>query len=190
MENGPTDTTSQQPPLLPVSSGAGSIGAVAPELSKYILSDEDYIDAVIEKLNGIYSVYEVRSGKLYKTVKYDSDRAFPQPAIIWFERKLRNLLNKGTYLSQFSRDDFLLEARSIALSFAEELYINSDELNITPEQFRELANLYVNSLSFAIRRAVGESEKNFLSRTSAESTQIVKTSVEDKRPSLKKLLFG
>ncbi len=163
---------------------AGSIGAANTELSKFILDDSAYIDLIILKLSGVHERYRVNKAtkEIIRELVYEEETAYPQASIDWMERKLRTVLNKGTYLSQLKQGAEFDEMINMSDDFAEELYLFSDDFNVSPEQFTELTNIYRNSLSFGVRRAVGGAEKEFLSKTNSATTSNVVQEIRDSRP--------
>lgn len=170
---------SYSPPI--VATGA-SIGASNTELSKFMLEDANHINNIILKLSGYNErISTGKDGQIIRKIVYDNKNAYDQKAIDWMERKLYKLLYKGTYLSQYNREQIEPEMLNMAWNFCEELYLFSDEFNITPTHFIELNNIYDDSISFALRRAVGGAEWNNISRTSSETTSIIKQDVNDAR---------
>lgn len=161
----------------------GGIGSQSPELSRYILDPEDLINEILFNLQGYLRVYS-SNGKDFTILKPDDSgaRVYNTQVIAWVRLKLKVILNKNLYLSRYNtEEDMIDEARSMYIAYAGELFERSGVFELDPEDIENLCQLYLNLLIPAIRRALYQSDKDFLTKTTSETTQRIQQDIEQSR---------
>lgn len=146
----------------------GPIGATQPELSRYILDNEELIEEAILNLQGYVKITNDKGEEVIKKIK---DREYNYECISWMKAKLRAVLNKNTFLSQLDERDMYRVAGFMSKGFRIELFMNAKDFALPPNKAIELHNMYNDFLDLAIRRALNESDKRFFKETHSETTQ-------------------
>lgn len=154
---------------------SSSIGAGSSELSRFILNSDDLINDIILYMQG-FALIAADNGELVlqKLQAQDNFIIYKPMAVTWMRKKLQEVLNKNFYLSQLTEIEMYKEAGIISENFKEEAFINMDDLfteKVETKQYNGLCNTFDNFLSQSIRRALNESDKTFLGKTTSESTQ-------------------
>lgn len=158
----------------------GPIGAQA-DTTKYILDNTDYMKEIRLRMEG-YS-WEFDSKKNSWGLALHKERAFPPNAVAWMEKKLNEILTKNQFLSRYNTESEMnREAEHMALSFMTELALSLKDIEITkPEQIEYMRNQYSNLLAQAIRHALYESDKDFLGKTTNETTSKIQQVITEQQ---------
>lgn len=155
----------------------GSIGANAPELSRYILDNDEIINEAVKSLQGYVKLID-KSGEEY--LKYVEGRAYNDQCVAWMRNKLRTVLNKNTFLSQLDVNDMYRVASFMAAGFRKEIFLSAKEFGVDSSKMVELHNMYNDYLDLAIRRALNESDKRFFQNTHSEAVQKVHQTIDER----------
>lgn len=167
-----------------------TIGASNTELSQYILNAEEVIIEITRELEGYKKITKANGALSYEQIPEAKRGAiYPEHCILWVQSKLRQILNKNTYLSNITKEDDLFATQwAIQKMFITELLTHWYDFELDEKKFLYLAELYMNFLDFATRRPFGAGDRGFLSRTTTEVTQRSHQTIAEE--SEKKGLFG
>lgn len=160
-----------------------SIGASNSELSRYILDNEEIIDEIMERLQGIVAVRDADGTRRVIKIK---DRAYSDKCLAWFKGKMREILNKNMALSFLDEPSMYREAQYIIVSFHEELWLSwrtylSENESIAVDQYKELTSMYCNYLSESIRHPLQKGIRDLISHTTTESRQNIVQTVSEQQ---------
>ena len=152
---------------------ASSIGAGQADLSKYILNSDEVLQENYYRLHGyIKTIKPGSDGKATIIWEKKEDMAYSDECISFMDSKLAQILSKDQKLSNYNTElEMNKEGWVMVESFIWELALQLKEFDITqPEKFKVLVKIYSNILSQAIRHPLYQGDKDFLSKTTSETT--------------------
>lgn len=159
-----------------------SIGAQNTDLSKFILNSDDTLQENYYRLHGYYkAIVDQGDGKSVIIWKQNKSQAFNSQCISFIDAKLSQLINKDQKLTNYlTSAEMNKEAFTMVLSFIDELYLQSRDFECnTPEKFKVLVSLYSNFVSQILRQALYDGHRQFLSKTTNETTQKIQQSITE-----------
>lgn len=153
----------------------GSIGASQPGVTQYVLNAEEIILECTRELEGYVRVTKPNGRFEYLKLKDDEHTVtYPQFVIAWMQGKLRGVMNKNTYLSYIETGLELSEMQwEIQRMFLFELFSRWHEFDLNEKKFMQLSEMHMNALYFATQQILGGGVRNFLAKSTSESTSNV-----------------
>lgn len=156
----------------------GSMGSSSPELSRYILDNEEIIDEIMERLMGRVSI-KLPDGSKLELRDRDAKRDYKDATFVWIKGKMREVLNKNMSLSKLNAEQSYEMAKWMAVNFCEELWLGwgqylSDDQTLAVSQYKELTSLYANFLDEIIRHPLEGGIRAMLTTTTAETSANVR----------------
>ena len=165
-----------------------SIGAGSPELSQYMLSSEEIIIEITRELEGWVKETSPDGNIHYKKLTTPEITYSPE-CISWVQSKIRQYLNKNTYLARINSEEEMLDLQwSIQKAYLKELLCRWRDFELNEKKFLQLSSLHMNFVDFSLRRALYGGTGDLLSKTTSETTQRLDQKVTETNE--KKGLFG
>jgi len=152
-----------------------SIGASQPGVTQYVLNAEEIILECTRELEGYVRVTKPNGRFEYKLLEDKEHQVtYPTFVIAWMQSKLRGVMNKNTYLS-YVADGTDLQALQweIQCMFLFELFARWQEFDLNEKKFMQLCEMHMNALYFATQQILGGGVRNFLAKSTSESTSNV-----------------
>ena len=158
----------------------GAIGSSSEGLAREILDNSKILENARMRLQGWA---KIRNEKGEEVMVQLEDRGYSKECVAWMMGKLEEIMNKNMYLSDLDNEEaMLLEARSIAMGFNEELWLHWKKFSLSVEQYKELCEMHRNYLSQTIRHPLKRGIRDLLTKTTNEQTmrsdQTVRESTE------------
>jgi hypothetical protein len=161
----------------------GSIGSTSPEFATFILECEKEIIKTTAEMQGWVLLIDEDTGKAVTRRLDEDDRlGFSLKCISWHQSKLRGILNKNTILSTImteQRCDELIF--SVCKLYSMELLEKWKEFEIDETKFSFLNESHYKFCHFAFYRAFNKGDREFLSKTTSETTSRVDQRISEQQ---------
>lgn len=150
-----------------------SIGASNAEGMRYILDSSEQLQEAYYRMHGYMKALEkAPNGSVVVVWKPDKTISYNPACCNWMDAKLSQILNKNQFLSRYNTaEEMNKEGFVMVLAFQKELFFKLKQFEISKvDDYIFLKNFYSDFVSQAIRHALYQSDKDFLGKTTSETT--------------------
>lgn len=160
-----------------------SIAGAQPDVTRFILNSDDLTRSTYLRLHGYVRGVSInrQTGEFETNWVQNKELAYNPKFINWIDSKLDQTVNKNQLLSYYCDPrEMNKEALYMVLAFIDELYLKLKEFGITDTgEYTALINMYSNITAQVVRHALGGGTKDFLGKTTSETTTKVSQDIRE-----------